>query len=58
MTLSIINIGAMAFGMAVDLSKSQLQEKIFPLIGALGCGAWTYYLYKTYFDTYVAPVID
>ena len=48
----------MAFVMVVELIQSHLEEKIAPLIGALGSGVWTYYLFKTYFDIYVAPLID
>jgi len=48
----------MAFAMVVGLIQSPSEGNIFPLIAALGIGVWTCYLYKTYFDIYVAPHLD
>ena len=58
MTLSIFNIGATAFVTLVELIQYPMEEKLIPLIGALGSISWTYYLYNSYFDIYVAPVLD
>ena len=57
-TLSIINIGSIVLRKSVELSQTSTEEKTISIFITFGSCCWMYHLCKSYFNTYVVPVLN